>query len=146
MWSVGPVLRMNGGVTGMGEAGGAATPELVGGIDRRSVRVGVLLGMVALLNVVDLGYTLFAHRMGMLNEMNPLAATFLSQGLEPSLVSFKALMVLAGATIIWKVRWSRWSIGGCWVLIGAYTWLGVMWYCWTQEVIHTMEDRLFLSW
>ena len=103
--------------------------------DRRAYHVAVLLGVVATLNAVDLVYTLFAHRLGMLNEMNPLAANFLNQGLEPSLVSFKALMFLAAGMILWKLRWSRWSIVGCWVLIGAYTWLGVIWYFWTREVI-----------
>src|SRR5262249_7600851 len=100
--------------------------------DRRSVRVAILLGVVAALNAVDVAYTLFAHRVGMLFEMNPVASTFLNQGLDSSLVCYKALMFLAGGMILWKLRWSRWSIVGCWVLIIAYSWLGVVWYVWSQ--------------
>jgi len=125
---------------------GAQKPALLGSFDRRAFHVAVLLAMVVLLNGVDLVYTLFAQGVGMLDEMNPVAATFLSQGLEPSLVCYKALMVLAGATFIWKLRWSRWSVVACWVLIFAYCWLGVLWYFWTQEVISIMQDKMVLSW
>ena len=111
------------------------SPRLRAGLVALGPLAFLLLVLVAILNGVDLVYTLFAHRLGMLNEMNPLAATFLREGLEPSLVSFKLLMILAGGYLLWRSRRSLWSVAGCWILVLAYGGLSVTWYRWSQEVI-----------
>ena len=102
--------------------------------DIRAIHVAILLGLLALLNLVDLFCTLFAYHLGMLNEVNPLASAFLVAGLEPSFISYKLLLVLAGSTMLWKLRRTGWTIPACWLLISAYAALSVVWYLWVQDI------------
>src|SRR4051794_3813508 len=88
-------------------------PSLTNRLDYRSLRIGVLLGAVCVLNLLDLVYTLFANRIGMLHEMNPLADAFLQTGLTPSLVCFKILMMLCGLGLLWKVRENKLVVPAC---------------------------------
>ena len=111
-------------------------------IEPRALHIGLLLALLALLNFVDLACTLFAHRLGLLDEMNPLAESFLGQGLEPSLISYKLLMILAGSTMLYRVRRSGWAIPACWLLITAYCALSIMWYLWMRDVTWSLEARL----
>jgi hypothetical protein len=115
--------------------------------DRRAAhktafRIAGLLFLLAILNAVDLAYTLFAHKIGWLHEMNPVAEVFLSQNLLPSLISFKLLMVIAGSTMLWRLRHCSWAPAACWVLVLAHVALAVLWYLWTREVTWTYETRL----
>src|SRR4051812_7898703 len=103
-------------------------PSLSRRFDVRSIRVGMLLAAVCILNGVDLVYTLFAHRIGMLHEMNPLADTFIQLRLTPSLISFKLLMMLCGLGLLWRVRENRWVVPACWLLFIAYIGLSILWY------------------
>jgi hypothetical protein len=109
-------------------------PRLSAPRDFRALRIGVLLLAVAILNAVDLAFTLFADRVSMLNEINPIAATFLQAGLTPSLVCFKILMVTCGLGMIWRLRLSRLAIPACWILFLAYTALAIIWYIWIRDV------------
>ncbi len=102
--------------------------------DSRAIRVGTLLSVVLLLNIMDVAYTVFANRIGMLNEMNPIAESFLKADLLPSLLCFKALMLISGLGMIWKSRRSRLALPACWTLVTAYAALGVIWYLWAQTV------------
>ena len=119
-----------------------ALPQLTRRIDRRSLRVAILLAAIAILNALDLIYTLFAYRIGMLNEVNPLTEVFLQAGLLPSFICFKILMVFCGLGILWKMRYSRLTIPACWVLLLAYSWLGLIWCEWVRTIIRIFEDRL----
>ena len=101
-------------------------------VSTRAVRVAVLLSVVAMLNLVDLAYTLFADRIGLLNEMNPIADTFIKADLRPSLICFKVLMLFCGLGLIWRSRQSKLAVPACWVLVVAYVALGVVWYLWAQ--------------
>ena len=112
-----------------------------GPVSTRAVRVGILLLVVAALNLVDLAYTLIADRIGMLNEMNPIAETFIRADLRPSLICFKVLMLLCGLGLIWRSRQSRLAVPACWVLVIAYVALGVVWYFWVQ----TAEANLYFA-
>jgi len=103
------------------------------------MRVALMLSAVAILNAIDLVYTLFAQRIGMLDEMNPLTAVYLQTGLMPSFICFKVLMVMCGLGIIWKTRHSRLAVPACWVLFIAYAWLGTVWVEWVKTVIHLYE-------
>lgn len=113
--------------------------------DLRAIRVGMFLLAVAILNTFDLIYTLLAYRMGMLNEVNPLAQVFLQQGLTVSLIAFKILMVFCGLGMIWKLRNSRLAIPACWILLAAYTGLSILWYTWVQMITSNVETRLTSS-
>jgi hypothetical protein len=116
--------------------------------DGRSLRIMVLLIAVGILNLIDLVYTVFAHRLGvgsnldMLNETNPLAAVFLSQGLVSSLVCFKILMVMCGLGMLWKLRESKLAVPACWLLLIAYSYLGLVWYHWVTDVNHYYEQQI----
>jgi hypothetical protein len=117
------------------------TPRLSAPRDFRTLRVSVLLLAVAILNAVDLAFTLFADRISLLNEINPIAAAFLQAGLTPSLVCFKILMVTCGLGMIWRLRHSRLAIPACWILFLAYAGLAVIWYIWVRDVTFGGELR-----
>jgi hypothetical protein len=110
-----------------------------------ALRIAMLLFVLAMLNLVDLAYTLFAHHIGWLNEMNPVADAFLSQGLEPSLICYKLLMVIAGSTMLWRLRGSSWAAPACWLLVAANVGMSVLWYLWSREMIFTYETRLAMG-
>ena len=118
----------------------APVPKLSRRWDARSMRVALMIGAVAILNVIDLVFTLFAQRIGMLNEMNPLTEVFLREGLMPSFICFKVLMVVCGLGIIWKTRHSRLALPACWVLFVAYVWRGVVWCEWVGAIIRIYND------
>jgi hypothetical protein len=107
-----------------------------------SLRTASLLLLLALLNAVDLAYTLFAHNIGWLTEMNPLAESFLSQNLLPSLIAFKVLMVVAGSAMLWRLRRCAWAPAACWIVVTAYVSLAVLWYLWVREVTWSYETRI----
>jgi hypothetical protein len=118
---------------------GKLQPSLWGRVDSRAMRVGMLLLAVLILNAMDLAYTMTAHQMGMLKEMNPIADGFFKAGLEPSLICFKILMVLCGTCMLWKLRSSRWVVPACWLLVITYAALGLVWYDWVQNITVGME-------
>ncbi|HUO09086.1 MAG TPA: DUF5658 family protein [Phycisphaerae bacterium] len=113
--------------------------------ERNGVRIATLLVVLGMLNGIDLAYTLFAHQIGMLQELNPLAAAYLTAGLMPSFVAYKLLMFLAGAVMLWRVRKSAWAGPACWLLVAVYAGLGVLWYEWVREVLRMYETHLALA-
>jgi len=119
----------------------AHLPRLLNRLQHRDVRILIMLFVVALLNLVDLAYTLFAHNIQMLDELNPVAQSFLSTGLTSSLISYKLLMMLCGFTLLWKARRSRLVIPACWLLMAVYFSLAVVWYVWVQDFNHTPEHQ-----
>jgi hypothetical protein len=111
------------------------------GWDMRSLRVGLMLLALAILNGFDLAYSLFAHRISQLNEMNPVMAALLSFGPMP-FITFKVLLVISGLSLLWKFRYCRLTIPACWVLFTAYASLGLVWVQWVHTVNSTFELRL----
>ena len=116
-------------------------PDAAKWVEPRSMRVMLLLTAVVILNSLDLLYTLFAHSIGELREMNPLADSILQVG-QSTLICFKILMVLFGTSILWKCRRSTWAVPACWVLVIAFTALGVVWCIWVGNVNVTAEMHL----
>jgi hypothetical protein len=116
------------------------TPPQIGW-DTQSLRVGLMLVALAILNGFDLAYSLFAHRISQLNEMNPVMAALLSFGLMP-FITFKVLLVLSGLTLLWKLRYCRLTIPACWLLFTAYVSLGLVWVQWVHAVNAAFEVRL----
>ena len=117
-------------------------PTLAGKINLRSLRVGVLLAAIAILNGIDLVYTLFAQTIGMLHEMNPITAAFLQHGLYGGAVGFKILTVATGIAILWRLRHSRWALPACWGLLITYVWLGTVWVQWVRLITDSYEAGL----
>jgi hypothetical protein len=109
--------------------------------NERTFRILALFLAILVLNALDLVYTLFAHRIGMLDEVNPLAETFLRLGLTPSLICYKLLLVLCGLMILWRLRLSRWVPAALWLLVFAYVALSVMWYLWVKDVTYIYETQ-----
>ncbi|HVS70415.1 MAG TPA: DUF5658 family protein [Phycisphaerae bacterium] len=105
----------------------------------RAQRIALLLALLAVLNLVDLYCTLFAYHLGMLQELNPVAAAFLIAGLKPSFICYKLVMLIAGSTMLWKLRSSGWALPACWLLVGAYGWLAIVWYRWMHEITPFLE-------
>ena len=112
---------------------------------QRAWRVLLLLLAVALLNGFDLACTLFANRINMLNEMNPLAAMFLKQGMIWGLIGFKVLVVLCSLGTLWKLRSCRLTVAACWVVLLTYACLGAVWYQWAHVVNTTFEMRMTMA-
>jgi hypothetical protein len=108
---------------------------------QQTLRVAVLISAVIVLNAFDLAYTLFAHHIGMLDEINPLAQPFLNAGLTTSLIAFKILMLSSGLLLLWRLRLSRWAPPACWVLVIAYVGLSVIWYQWVRDVNYIYETQ-----
>jgi hypothetical protein len=116
-------------------------PPLQMGVDTRSWRVALMLLALAILNGVDLAYSLFADRINQLNELNPVMAALLGVGPGP-FVAFKILMVICGLSLLWKFRYCRLTIPACWVLFVAYVSLGIVWVQWVQTISGAYEIRL----
>jgi hypothetical protein len=114
-------------------------------INLRTIRIAVLLGVVIALNFTDLAYTLFAQSIGMLHEQNPIAAGFLTLNQGQTLICYKLLMVLAGTSILWKLRRHRMTVVGCWVLVSAYASLGVVWWMWTRQISQIFDMGTHLA-
>ncbi len=129
----------------IGKADSLSLPTLTRRLDARSVRVGVLLAAIAILNGIDLIYTLFAQNIGMLDEMNPVTAGLFGSGFYGSAIGFKIVMVVCGLGILWKLRYSRLAIPACWVLLITYVWLGTVWVQWVRLINSTFEMRLSSS-
>jgi len=109
--------------------------------NERTLRILALFLAILVLNALDLVYTLFAHKIGMLDEVNPLAETFLRLGLTPSLICYKLLLVLCGLMILWRLRLNRWVPAALWLLVFAYVGLSVMWYLWVKDVTYIYETH-----
>jgi hypothetical protein len=111
----------------------------------RNLRVATLLALVLFLNAADLACSLFAHRIGELEENNPLADAFLRLGLVNSLISYKVLLVCSGCFMLWRLRRSPWSVPACWILVTAYAALAVAWCVWMRDVNFTLEVQLSMG-
>jgi hypothetical protein len=120
-------------------------PALLNEEKRQTVRFVGLIGLLGLLNALDLAYTLFAYHIGMLDEMNPIAATYLAAGLKPSFIAYKLLMYIAGSVMLWRVRKSAWAAPACWAMVCVYVGVGVLWWEWAREVDSIYEFRIALS-
>jgi hypothetical protein len=112
--------------------------------DARSMRVGLLLVGLALLNGVDLVYSVFAQQIHQLYEVNPLIAPLLRHG-EGGLglvIAMKVVLVAMGLAVLWRLRHNWLTLPACWVLMIAYGSLGVVWMAWARTISSTMELQL----
>ena len=97
---------------------------------RRSQRVMLLVGLLWVLNTLDLCLTIMAHRLGHMEELNPIARPLL--GDTHLLILFK-LSCLSMASLIFLVfRKHRATEVACWSLSTVYLTLGGVWldYYW----------------
>ena|SRR5438874_10740621 len=93
----------------------------------RHRRVAELIGILWLLSLADLIFTLWAHFFTPFNELNPVASFMLSRGLVPSLILFKLVVTAIGTRIFWRLRRHWRAELALWVLVGVYVLLTVRW-------------------
>ncbi len=91
----------------------------------RPLRVALLLGLLALLNGFDLGFTLLADRHDRLIELNPVAASFVAQEQWLPLATYKFALVIIGMGILWGLRRYVLAEWAAWFIVLAY--VGVAW-------------------
>jgi hypothetical protein len=101
----------------------------------RSRRVLQLLGVLWLLAVSDLLFTIWAHHYTAFHEANPLARMFLDHDLLAGLVMMKLGLTGLGAAIFWRLRCYGRAELALWAVVGLYVLLAVRWADYTSSVI-----------
>ena len=87
--------------------------------------MGLVLGVIFLLNLLDAGFTLLWVQTGLAREANPLLRTLVHEEWELFLL-VKVLFVGMGLWLIWLFRGNRIAALGLPILLAAY--LGVVLY------------------
>jgi hypothetical protein len=101
----------------------------------RHRRVAELIGLLWMLSLTDLFFTLWAHFFTPLNELNPLASYMLQRNLLPSLILFKLVLTAIGTRIFWRLRHHTRAELALWLLVGVYVLLTVRWSSYTSNAI-----------
>ena len=101
----------------------------------RPRRVAELIGIVWLLAVADLFFTLWAHFFTHFNELNPVANYLLRRNLLPSLILFKLVVTAVGTQIFWRVRHNRRAEVALWGLTAVYILLALRWSAYTATAM-----------
>jgi hypothetical protein len=107
---------------------------LVGGRHRQR-RVAELIGIVWVLSIADLLFTLWAHFFTAFHELNPLASYMLKQNLLPSLVLFKLVVTAIGTQIFWRLRQHGRAELALWAMAGTYVLLTLRWSTYTTVAL-----------
>ena len=101
----------------------------------RPRRVAELIGVVWLLAIADLFFTLWAHSFTPFDELNPFAAMLLNQGLFGLLVTLKIGMTFVGVTIFWRLRGHGRAELAMWAVVLVYVLLAIRWSGYTVGVM-----------
>jgi hypothetical protein len=92
----------------------------------------LLLIGIWVLNLFDLQFTLMALQLGLLREMNPVAAGVMAHG-DSALVAYKAALVIVPTGLLWWCRRHPWAVRAAWLVATIYVVLAVSWYLLYQE-------------
>ena len=103
--------------------------------DRRHRRVAELIGIIWMLALADLFFTLWAHFFTPFHELNPLAAYMLRGNLVLSLILYKLVVTGIGTLIFWRLRDHGRAEVALWGLVGAYVLLTMRWSAYTTNVV-----------
>jgi hypothetical protein len=101
----------------------------------RDRRVAELIGVVWMLSLADLLFTLWAHFFTPFHELNPVANYMLSRNLVPSLVLFKLVVTAIGTQIFWRLRGHGRAEAALWAMVGVYVLLAVRWSSYTAATL-----------
>lgn len=101
----------------------------------RHRRMAQLIGVLWVLSLADLFFTLWAHFFTPFNELNPVANYMLSRGLVPSLILFKLVVTGIGTRIFWQLRRHGRAELALWALVGVYVLLTVRWSDYTTTAL-----------
>ena len=103
--------------------------------ESRHRRVAELIGILWMLSLADLFFTIWAHFFTPFNELNPVANFMLSRGLVPSLILFKLVVTAIGTRIFWRLRQHGRAELALWMLVGVYVLLTVRWSNYTTSAL-----------
>lgn len=98
----------------------------------RPRRVAELIGVLWMLSVADLFFTLWAHFFTPFHELNPVANFMLSRNLVLSLILFKLVVTTIGAQIFWRLRGHGRAEAALWGMVGVYVVLTLRWSAYTM--------------
>ena len=101
----------------------------------RARRVSQGIGVLWVLSLSDLFFTLWEHTFTPFDELNPLAAVLLDQGLFGMLVVFKIGLTFLGATIFWRLRGHWRAEAAMWACVIMYVLLALRWSSYTVGVM-----------
>ena len=101
----------------------------------RARRVTQGIAILWVLSLSDLFFTLWAHQFTPFDEMNPLAAALLNQGLFGMLVTMKIGLTFVGATIFWRLRGHGRAELAMWGVVLVYVLLTIRWSGYTVGVM-----------
>jgi len=102
---------------------------------RRDRRMGELIGILWLLSLADLFFTLWAHVFTPFHELNPIARALLNNNLLLSLVLLKLVLTAIGSLIFWRLRDYARAEVVMWGVVLAYVMLAMRWSDYTIGVI-----------
>ena len=98
-------------------------------------RVWKLLGVIWVLSLADLFFTIWADRFTLFYELNPIARHLLRQGATGALISYKLLSMLVGTVIFWCTRRHGRTEIALWGLVFVYVALLLRWNRYTTGVL-----------
>jgi hypothetical protein len=101
----------------------------------RHRRVAELIGILWMLAIADLFFTLWAHFFTPFHEMNPLASYMLHRNLVPSLILFKLVVTAIGTQIFWRLRTHARAELALWAIVGVYVLLALRWSTYTATAM-----------
>jgi len=81
-----------------------------------------------LLSAFDLGFTLVARALGMLVELNPIAAWLMGGHGDLAVIAYKLILMSIGTGILWAVRHRQRAESAAWLMLMVYVVLSVRWY------------------
>jgi hypothetical protein len=93
------------------------------------------IAILWMLSLSDLFFTLWAHSFTPFDELNPLAAMLLNQGLFGLLVTMKIGMTFLGVTIFWRLRGHGRAELAMWAVVLVYVLLTIRWSGYTVGVM-----------
>lgn len=101
----------------------------------RARRVTQGIAILWLLSLSDLFFTLWAHTFTPFDELNPIAAVMLNQGLLGVLVTMKVGLTFLGVTIFWRLRGHGRAEMAMWACVVVYVLLTIRWSGYTVGVM-----------
>lgn len=103
--------------------------------DARNRRALELLGILWLLAMADLLFTLWAHLYTPFHELNPWAGALLAHHKLAALAVMKILLTAGGTAILWRFRKSVSAQIAIWVVVLAYVVLMFRWSDYTTQIL-----------
>jgi len=101
----------------------------------RARRVTQGIAILWVLSLADLFFTVWAHTFTPFDELNPVAAALLNQGLFGMLVTLKIGLTFLGVTIFWRLRGHGHAELAMWVVVLVYVLLTIRWSGYTVGVM-----------